>query len=156
MRKITNSRVLTVLAYNLLHRLNNQENVSGEGNPYRSHTRPTKKRVDKIGNILIEIYPNDHPPAHFHVTCPQYKAKYTIEDGQLLAVITGKLLKSDSHKITAWAIAHRELLIQIWQETRPTVARANVGLNLPRAIHTRIHSPYHGKYLSKSSSRRLR
>jgi hypothetical protein len=38
-----------------------------------------KKLVDKINNLKIHIYPNDHNPPHFHVLTDNINASFRID-----------------------------------------------------------------------------
>jgi hypothetical protein len=40
--------------------------------------------VDSVGQLKIEIFPNDHNPPHFHVKTERYNAKFDIETCELL------------------------------------------------------------------------
>ena len=54
-----------------------------------------KHLVDKLGKIKIEIYSNEHPPAHFHISANGYKASLAIDDCRVLenSALIQKLLK---------------------------------------------------------------
>lgn len=74
--------------------------------------------VDKIKNMKIEIYSNEHPPPHFHVTTGDKKASFDIDDCNLL-VNTG-FDSREIRNIRDWFLRSKDKLIEIWNATRPT------------------------------------
>jgi len=76
-----------------------------------------KQLVAKVNGLNIEIYPDDHPPPHFHVKSPNIDASFNIENCDLLK---GKIEGSDKKKIEYWHKHAKPLLIEIWNSTRPT------------------------------------
>jgi len=76
-----------------------------------------KKRVDKICNLKIEIYPNEHGEPHFHVISNEFKAEFSIEDCNLKK---GYLKPNEVRLIKYWFQKSKSKLIEVWDETRPT------------------------------------
>ena len=76
-----------------------------------------KAVVDSINGLKLEIYPNEHPPPHFHVKSATVNASFKIDDGELLH---GKILRANYKKIQFWHKRSKSLLIEIWDSTRPT------------------------------------
>jgi len=75
-----------------------------------------KQLVDRLNGLKIEIYPNEHPPPHFHVKSPNVDASFTIEDCSLL---NGDVSGKDYDKIRYWHKFSKDLLIDVWDKTRP-------------------------------------
>lgn len=76
-----------------------------------------KARVDSVNGLKLEIYPNEHPPPHFHVRSATVNASFRIDNGKLL---NGKVSKGDYKKIQFWYQHSKALLIEVWDDTRPT------------------------------------
>lgn len=68
-------------------------------------------------DLKIEIYPDEHPPPHFHVKSPNIDASFNIESCNLLK---GEIEGRDKKKIEYWHKHAKPLLIEIWNSTRPT------------------------------------
>ena len=77
-----------------------------------------KHLVDKLGKIKIEIYSNEHPPAHFHISANGYKASLAIDDCRVLenSGFSPKVIKN----IKDWFLYSKDRLIEVWNETRPS------------------------------------
>lgn len=69
-----------------------------------------------IDGIRIEIYTNDHDPAHFHARHAGMRAKFDIATGNL---IRGRLNKRATRKVQLWTEMNRDLLMQVWTNSRP-------------------------------------
>jgi Domain of unknown function (DUF4160) len=82
-----------------------------------------KQLVETVSGLKIEIYPNEHPPPHFHVKSANVTASFVIEDCSLL---DGEIDNRDFRKILYWHKYAKKELIQCWNETRPT--NCSVGL----------------------------
>lgn len=74
--------------------------------------------VDKLGKIKIEIYSNEHPPAHFHISANGNKASFAIDDCKVLenSGFSSKVIKN----IQNWFLYSKDRLIEVWNETRPS------------------------------------
>lgn len=79
----------------------------------------TRKRVDNIGNLKIEIYPKEHAPCHFHVKNANINASFRIDNCEL---IKGKISNKNIAKVKYWynKFDSKQKLIEIWNDTRPT------------------------------------
>ena len=77
-----------------------------------------KHLVDKLGKIKIEIYSNEHPPAHFHISANGYKASLAIDDCRVLenSGFSPKVIKN----IKDWFLYSKDRLIEVWNDTRPS------------------------------------
>jgi hypothetical protein len=79
--------------------------------------RHIKARVDTVGGLKIEIYPDEHTPPHFHVRSATVDASFRIEDCSCLA---GQISRSDFDKIRYWHQNAKPLLVEKWNLLRPT------------------------------------
>jgi hypothetical protein len=80
----------------------------------------TKQLVDRINGLKLEIYPNEHPPPHFHAKSATINASFNIENCDLLH---GKVSSKDHEKIRFWHQKCKPILIEVWNITRPTVCK---------------------------------
>lgn len=78
-----------------------------------------EKLVDVYENLKIIIESDEHPPAHFHIKINGKKASFDIESCNKL---DGSLSPNEEKKIKKWynTTGAKELLIKIWNETRPS------------------------------------
>ena len=75
-----------------------------------------KKLVAEVRGLRIEIYPNEHPPPHFHVRAPSIAATFDIRTCELLQ---GRILGREQRLVEWWHKRSRRQLIRIWNSTRP-------------------------------------
>lgn len=68
--------------------------------------------VSRFYGIVIAIYHNDHPPAHFHIRYAGRKAKMSIET---LEVLDGSVPARVLALVIEWASQHRAALRQDWE-----------------------------------------
>ena len=75
-----------------------------------------KHLVDKLGKIKIEIYSNEHPPAHFHISANGNNASLAIDDCRVLknSGFDPKVIKN----IQDWFLYSKDRLIKVWNDTR--------------------------------------
>lgn len=76
-----------------------------------------KALVARMDGLKIEIYPDEHPPPHFHVRSANINASFRIDD---CTKIEGELSGSQLKKIRYWHGYSKQVLIQKWDEMRPT------------------------------------
>lgn len=76
-----------------------------------------RQLVARINGIKIEVYPNEHPPPHFHVKSPNIDASFCIES---CGKLEGKVSSQDHLKIKFWHQSSKALLVDSWNKTRPT------------------------------------
>ncbi|MDP3898173.1 MAG: DUF4160 domain-containing protein [Mesorhizobium sp.] len=69
----------------------------------------------RLGNIKIQMFSDDHAPAHFHVRTPDSKAVVRLAD---LRVVRGRLSPSEERSAMAWARTNREFLEDGWVDLR--------------------------------------
>ena len=76
-------------------------------------------KIGTIDNkIKIDISSDEHPPPHFHVYIDNRKYSFDIKNCNQ---INGKKLRArEFKKISTWYSENRELIIKIWNDTRPT------------------------------------
>jgi len=74
-----------------------------------------KKLVDKINNLKIHIYSNDHNPPHFHVLTDNINASFNIKTGEL---INGTIDPKDHRRIKYFYDNQRENLLEIWKDLK--------------------------------------
>jgi hypothetical protein len=79
-----------------------------------------KQLVERLAGLRIEIYPNEHPPPHFHVKSPGVNASFVIEDCRLL---NGHANSEALQKIKHWHQFSKAKLVEAWNATRPTDCR---------------------------------
>lgn len=75
-----------------------------------------KERVEKIGDLEIIIYTNDHNPPHFHVKTKERNvdAKFLIETGEYLS---GEIDSKNLKKIKAFYLSPKaKILMEIWNK----------------------------------------
>jgi hypothetical protein len=92
-------------------------------------TRPYKNQrlVNKIGNIEFRIWNNDHPPPHFHaISQGHFDVRVSIETGTVLSEKRGKIRTREKKIIESWAKKNNELLLEMWEESRPTEIHAKL------------------------------
>lgn len=63
--------------------------------------------------IIIRMFVNDHPPAHFHAEYQGYEALFDI---QTLAELKGHLPKRARLLVVEWALEHRQELWANWEQ----------------------------------------
>ncbi len=77
----------------------------------------TRQRVDRVKNVSIYVYSNDHSPPHFHVKCSGMTASYRIHDCELME---GTLGHKEDKIVKYWFdTLGKPRLIKVWNETRP-------------------------------------
>ncbi len=76
-----------------------------------------RQLVARVNGLKIEIYPNEHPPPHFHVKSPNIDASFSIDSCEQ---INGKVGSKELRKIQFWHRSAKQLLVDVWNETRPT------------------------------------
>jgi hypothetical protein len=75
-----------------------------------------EREVDRIGNLKIYIYSNEHPPPHFLVQCPEGSCRFEIADCSPL----DDGLATFRRNIKKWHKKNKQLLIDTWNESRPS------------------------------------
>lgn len=72
-------------------------------------------RVSQFFGIIIYMYHNDHPPAHFHAEYGDFEALYEIET---LETLRGNLPRRAHTMVIEWALLHRAELRINWELAR--------------------------------------
>lgn len=75
-----------------------------------------KALVDCVDGLKIEIYPNEHPPPHFHIKSNGIDASFSIKDCKLLE---GKIGGREHKMVKWWYEKSRSKLIIFWNDLRP-------------------------------------
>jgi hypothetical protein len=72
-------------------------------------------RISSFYGIVIAMFYNDHPPAHFH-------AKYAGEEVRVnldtLEILSGSLPRRAQAMVHEWATLHRDDLAACWEQAR--------------------------------------
>jgi hypothetical protein len=68
-----------------------------------------------VDGAKLYMYPNDHPPPHFHVLYAEYRAVIDIRTTRLSR---GHLPKAKLRAIIKWAATRRADLIEAWNITQ--------------------------------------
>ena len=76
-----------------------------------------KQLVERLSGLKIEVYPDEHPPPHFHVISRDVNASFAIEDCRLLM---GHATPEALQKIKHWHKYSKPKLVEVWNATRPT------------------------------------
>ncbi len=61
--------------------------------------------------IIIKMYWDDHAPPHFHA---EYAGSKAVVEIQTLEITQGRLPKGAAMLVKAWALQHREELMEDW------------------------------------------
>ena len=69
----------------------------------------------RFQGIVIQIYYNDHPPAHFHATYGDYKVKIGVEN---LEVLNGRLPARQRRLVSHWASVRQVELREAWRRAQ--------------------------------------
>ena len=73
--------------------------------------------ICRFFDILIYMYFNEHPPAHFHVKHNEFRAQIAIAT---LEIIDGQLPPKQLRMVKQWAKAHQEELMKNWLSLQET------------------------------------
>lgn len=76
-----------------------------------------KQLVAKVNNLRIEVFPDEHPPPHFHVVYPGVNASFALADGSL---IKGQIGRREHGLVKWWYDRKRSLVIKAWNDSRPS------------------------------------
>jgi hypothetical protein len=70
-----------------------------------------------VDGVLILLYFNDHAPAHFHAQGADFHARIRIEDGEVID-LEGRISTHHRRRLREWTLAHRQELVENWNEMR--------------------------------------
>ena len=87
---------------------------NGEGGPVLIEI---KQMVARLDGLRVDVYPNEHPPPHFHVRAPHVNASFSIDNCELL---NGALARGDLEKVRYWHRHAKAVLVAAWNSSRPT------------------------------------
>lgn len=71
--------------------------------------------LSRFYGMIIRMYPNDHPPPHFHVAYQEARA--VIEIGSL-EVLRGRLPPRALGLVREWAALHEQELREAWERNQ--------------------------------------
>lgn len=128
-KKIVDSENLDELAKCLFILLNGNFAVWTDGALYN-----IKQLVSIHNGLRIEIYPDEHPPPHFHVKGGDINASFSIADCELIA---GKVDGRRRALIEWWHKRGKNKLIEVWNDTRPS--ECSVGFFMHSEIQMQEH-----------------
>ena len=74
--------------------------------------------ISRFYGIIIQMYGNDHAPAHFHVTYNEYRAKIEIETGNILE---GNLPARQLKYIQVWNYIHKTELLDNFENLKAEI-----------------------------------
>jgi hypothetical protein len=89
------------------------------------HVAEIRQLVTRIDNLKLEIYPNEHPPPHFHVISNDFNVSINIENCE---IIKGQLDSKTYKKVKYFFDSNKKDLIAMWNHLRPS--NCPVGLIL--------------------------
>jgi hypothetical protein len=83
---------------------------------WRRRARPLAvPEISRFFGIIVAMYYDDHPPAHFHVRYGEHRAILEIEP---VAVLAGSLPPRALGLVMEWAALHRAELEENWHRAR--------------------------------------
>jgi hypothetical protein len=85
-----------------------------------------KQLVAMHNGLRIEIYPDEHPPPHFHVKGGDINASFSMADCELIA---GRIDGRSRALVEWWHKRGKNRLIAVWNDTRPS--GCSVGFFMP-------------------------
>ena len=68
--------------------------------------------ISRFLGIVIAMYYNDHPPAHFHAKYGDYRGVFTVSD---LKLVEGQMPGRVISLVLEWAVQHRDELLDDWE-----------------------------------------
>ena len=110
--RVLEAKNLDEMAEALYELLNGNFSVWKDGSLYT-----TKQLVEMHKGLKIEIYPDEHPPPHFHVKGSDINVSFSIENCKLLE---GTIDSRRNALIEWWWKRSNSKLIDIWNNTRPS------------------------------------
>lgn len=72
-------------------------------------------RISEFYGILIYMYFQDHPPAHFHALYAEHEALVDIESG---SVLEGRLPTRAMKLVQEWRELHQAELLEDWRKAQ--------------------------------------
>jgi hypothetical protein len=85
-----------------------------------------RKLVKRVNGLKIEIYPNEHPPPHFHIKSSNIDASFEILSCKLLH---GRVQPKDHKLIIHFHKSNLNLLIDTWNNLRPSDCQVGIIKN---------------------------
>ena len=72
-------------------------------------------RICSFYGIVIAMFYNDHPPAHFHATYAGEEIRVNIDT---LEILSGSLTRRAQAMVLEWALLHQDDLAACWEQAR--------------------------------------
>jgi hypothetical protein len=66
--------------------------------------------ISRFLGIVIDIFPREHPPPHFHAVYGEYQVTVGIQSG----VVSGEFPKRALRLVLEWLDLHKEELLEDW------------------------------------------
>lgn len=76
-----------------------------------------RQLVEMVNGLRIKIFPDEHPPPHFHLRGGGMDAAFSILD---CALLKGKIGGRERRLVEYWHKRSRPLLVTTWNSTRPS------------------------------------
>jgi len=76
-----------------------------------------KQLVARVNGLRIEVFSNEHPPPHFHISGGDIDATFSIVDCEHLE---GKIGRREKALVEWWYQRSRQCLIDAWNNSRPS------------------------------------
>ena len=73
--------------------------------------------ICRFFDIVIYMYFNEHPPAHFHIKYNEFRAQMAIAT---LDIIEGELPPRQLRLVKEWASQHQQELLKNWLSLQET------------------------------------
>jgi hypothetical protein len=73
--------------------------------------------VGSVNGLKIKLFPNEHPPPHFHIESPDINASLTI---LTCDVCKGSVDSPTLKRIKEWHVKNKGKLIEAWNAKRPS------------------------------------
>ncbi len=78
--------------------------------------RPQKDKIEHyvlMADLVIRMFINDHPPAHFHA---EYQGQEALFDIHTLDILKGNISHRSRLLVVEWALEHRQELLTNWEK----------------------------------------
>ena len=72
-------------------------------------------RISSFYGIVIAMFYNDHPPAHFHATYAGEEIRVNLDT---LEILSGSLPRRAQAMVLEWAVLHQDDLAACWEQAR--------------------------------------
>jgi Domain of unknown function (DUF4160) len=87
-------------------------------------SRCSVPEISRFFGIVVVLWPNDHPPPHFHAS---YEGLDVAIDIRTSRVLEGRLRPRAMNLVLEWADLHRDELLVAWNDVRRGVAPGRIA-----------------------------